>query len=50
MVSVIVEHGGGGGSAAAPIAQRVMARYFELEDEPEPGAEPLQQARLEGGP
>ena len=29
VVAVIVEHGGHGGSAAAPIAQKVMARYFE---------------------
>jgi len=29
VVSVIVEHGGHGGSAAAPIAQKVLARYFE---------------------
>ncbi|MBF0191394.1 MAG: penicillin-binding protein 2 [Magnetococcales bacterium] len=27
-VSVIVEHGGHGGSAAAPVAKRVMDRYF----------------------
>ena len=29
VVVVLVEHGGHGGSAAAPIAQRVLARYFE---------------------
>jgi len=29
VVAVLVEHGGHGGSAAAPIAQRVLARYFE---------------------
>ncbi len=29
VVSVLVEHGGHGGSAAAPIAQKVLARYFE---------------------
>lgn len=29
VVAVIVEHGGHGGSAAAPIAQKVLARYFE---------------------
>jgi penicillin-binding protein 2 len=28
-VVVLVEHGGHGGSAAAPIAQKVLARYFE---------------------
>lgn len=29
VVAVIVEHAGHGGSTAAPIAQRVLARYFE---------------------
>ncbi|UCE85762.1 MAG: penicillin-binding protein 2 [Deltaproteobacteria bacterium] len=29
VVAVLVEHGGGGGAVAAPIAQRVLARYFE---------------------
>jgi penicillin-binding protein 2 len=29
VVVVLVEHGGGGGAVAAPIAQRVLARYFE---------------------
>ena len=29
VVAVLVEHGGHGGSAAAPIARRVLARYFE---------------------
>jgi len=29
-VTVLVEHGGHGGSAAAPIAQKVMQKYFEL--------------------
>jgi penicillin-binding protein 2 len=29
VVAVLVEHGGHGSSAAAPIAQRVLARYFE---------------------
>jgi penicillin-binding protein 2 len=33
MVAVLVEHGGHGGSAAAPIAQRVLARYFEKQRE-----------------
>jgi penicillin-binding protein 2 len=28
-VAVLVEHGGHGGSAAAPIAQRILARHFE---------------------
>jgi penicillin-binding protein 2 len=29
VVAVLAEHGGHGGSAAAPIAQKVLARYFE---------------------
>jgi penicillin-binding protein 2 len=29
VVSVLQEHGGGGGSNAAPIAQKILARYFE---------------------
>jgi penicillin-binding protein 2 len=33
VIAVLVEHaGGGGGSIAAPIAQKVLARYFELRD------------------
>jgi penicillin-binding protein 2 len=50
VISVIVEHGGHGGSAAAPIAQKVLARYFEkkaaalaakelITAAPEPGSE-----------
>ncbi len=35
VVAVLVEHGGHGGSAAAPIAQRVMSRYFEKRREME---------------
>jgi penicillin-binding protein 2 len=35
VVSVLVEHGGHGGSAAAPIAGRVLARYFEKHGMPE---------------
>ncbi len=38
VVSVLVEHGGHGGSAAAPIAQRVLARYFEKQRERNGGA------------
>jgi penicillin-binding protein 2 len=33
VVAVVVEHGGHGGSAAAPIAQKVLARYFEKQRE-----------------
>ncbi len=29
VVAVLAEHGGHGGSAAAPLAQKVLARYFE---------------------
>ena len=29
VVAVLIEHGGHGGSAAAPIAQRVLARWSE---------------------
>jgi penicillin-binding protein 2 len=29
VVAVISEHGGHGGSAAAPLAQKVLAKYFE---------------------
>lgn len=32
-IIVIVEHGGHGGSAAAPIARKVLDRYFELKKE-----------------
>jgi penicillin-binding protein 2 len=33
VVAVLVEHGGHGGSAAAPVAQRVLARHFEKQRE-----------------
>jgi len=63
VVAVIVEHGGHGGSVAAPLAQRVLARYFERAATPAPPppeappletppAEPdpaLRQARLASG-
>ena len=29
VVSVLIEHGRSGGGVAAPIAQKVLARYFE---------------------
>ncbi len=38
--AVIVEHGGHGGSAAAPIAKRVLEKFFESEDNPVPEAMP----------
>jgi penicillin-binding protein 2 len=40
-VAVLVEHGGHGGSAAAPLAQKVLAKYFEkkaLRENPPPPA------------
>ncbi len=37
VVVVLVEHGGGGGANAAPLAQRVLARWFRKRNgEPEP--------------
>jgi len=33
VVVVLVEHGRGGGANAAPIAQKVLARYFEKKSE-----------------
>lgn len=37
-VAVVVEHGGGGGASAAPIARKVIARYYGVPDpgDPEP--------------
>lgn len=35
VVAVLVEHGGHGGSAAAPIARRVLERYFEKRQDDE---------------
>jgi penicillin-binding protein 2 len=35
VVAALAEHGGHGGSAAAPIAQKVLARYFEKKRERE---------------
>lgn len=32
-ITVLVEHGGHGGSAAAPIAQKILKQYFELQNE-----------------
>jgi penicillin-binding protein 2 len=36
VVAVLAEHGGHGGSAAAPLAQKVLARYFEKQRGPAP--------------
>lgn len=35
-VVVVVEHGGGGGASAAPIARKVIARYYGLPDPGDP--------------
>ncbi len=32
-VTVLVEHGGHGGSAAAPVAKKVLTRYFNIQEE-----------------
>ncbi|MCH2170669.1 penicillin-binding protein 2 [Myxococcota bacterium] len=43
VVVALVEHGGGGGSTAAPVAQKVLARYFEkrsLEESENPNSSP----------
>jgi penicillin-binding protein 2 len=37
VVVVFVEHGGHGASAAAPIAQRLLAKFFRVEVPPRPG-------------
>jgi hypothetical protein len=42
-VAVLSEHGGHGGSAAAPIAQKILARYFAKKlgtSAPEPAGQP----------
>lgn len=36
-VAVVVEHGGGGGASAAPIARKIIARYYGV---PDPGDSP----------
>ncbi len=35
-LAVIVEHGGGGGASAAPIARKIIARYYGLADPGDP--------------
>lgn len=45
-VSVLVEHGGHGGAAAAPVAQKLFEKYFELY----PPIEPVEQAETEKVP
>ena len=46
VVTVLVEHGGHGGSAAAPIAKKVLERYFAKKNEPETEKETNSQASL----
>ena len=36
-VIVVVEHGGGGGTSAAPIARKVLAKYYGIPDPGDPG-------------
>lgn len=52
VVAVVVEHGGGGGSAAAPVARKIIASYFGIEEPPvivapEGPAEPVEGAVTE---
>jgi penicillin-binding protein 2 len=55
-VSVFVEHGLHGASAAAPIAQRIMAKYFQkrgmspVPETPPPAAKPSAPAPQQGAP
>jgi len=35
-LAVVVEHGGGGGATAAPIARKIIARYYGVKDPGEP--------------
>jgi penicillin-binding protein 2 len=44
VVVVFVEHGGHGSTAAAPIARRLLARYFGVPLAPRPGEPGFQQA------
>jgi len=37
VIVVFVEHGGHGSSAAAPVARRLLAKYFGVDVEPRPG-------------
>jgi penicillin-binding protein 2 len=50
VVSVLAEHGGHGGSAAAPIAQKILARYFEKESAAAGAAVVTGPAAEPGGP
>jgi penicillin-binding protein 2 len=35
-VVVVIEHGGGGGKIAAPMARKIICRYYGLPDPGEP--------------
>jgi len=55
VVAVLVEHGGGGGANAAPIAQKVLQRWWDdkngrLPPEPEAPAVTAEAAPLAGAP
>jgi penicillin-binding protein 2 len=50
VVAVVAEHSGHGGSAAAPIARKMLAAYFGIEEEPEqPKVPRLAAHELEAG-
>jgi penicillin-binding protein 2 len=46
-VTVLVEHGGHGGSAAAPVARKVLEKYFAKKMEPKPDEIQEKQASLQ---
>jgi len=50
VVAVLVEHGGHGGSAAAPVAQRVLARWLEKQHPPAPIQSVATAAPVDAGP
>ena len=41
-IAVIVEHGGGGGKNAAPVAQKIIARYKELREQRQSAGLPVE--------
>ena len=50
VVAVLVEHGGHGGSAAAPVAQQVLARWFEKHAAPPPDQRVAAEPSVDAGP
>jgi penicillin-binding protein 2 len=42
-VATLVEHGGHGGSAAAPMAKKVIEKYFSLQAQPADGRQASRQ-------